>query len=85
MLVVAFGRLLGTLRGDLADVFPGGAVASRRSRPALAAEGARGPPRKLHGKDRRLVKNNTQTVVWRARAPPKVMENARYLKHPNKL
>ena len=52
MLVVASGGLLGALRGDLGDVIPGGAVASRRSRPDLAAEETRGPPRRLHGNER---------------------------------
>ena len=83
MLVVAFGRLLGTLRGDLADVIPGGAVASRRSRPDLAAEGARGPPRKLNGNERRGAKNITQTVVWRT-GGPKVIENVTYFEHHEK-
>ena len=65
MLVVESSRLLGALPGDLGDVIPGGAVAPRRSRPALAAEGARRPPRRLHGKERRRAKNITQIVVWR--------------------
>ena len=81
MLVVASGGLLGALRGDLGDVIPGGAVASRRSRPDLAAEGARGPPRRLHGNERRGAKNITQTVVWRT-GGPKVMETATYFEHP---
>ena len=84
MLVAASGGLLGALRGDLGDVIPGGAVASRRSRPDLAAEGARGPPRRLHGNERRGAKNITQIVVWRT-GGPKVMENVTYFEHPEKL
>ena len=84
MLVVASGGLLGALRGDLGDVLPGGAVASRRSRPDLAAEGARRPPRRLHGNERRGAKNITQTVVWRT-GRPKVMENVTYFEHTEKL
>ena len=84
MLVVASGGLLGALRGDLGDVIPGGAVASRRSRPDLAAEGARGPPRRLHGTERRRAKNVTQIVVWRTCAP-KVIENVTCFEHPEKL
>ena len=83
MLVVGSCGLLGALRGDLGDVIPGGAVASRRSRPDLPAEGARGPPKRLHTKERRRAKNITQTVVWRACAP-KVMENVTYFGHPEK-
>ena len=76
--------MLGALRGDLGDVIPGGAVASRRSRPDLAAEGARGPLRRLHGNERRGAKNITQTVVWRT-GQPKVIENVTYVEHPEKL
>ena len=76
--------MLGALRGDLGDVIPGGAVASRRSRPDLPAEGARGPPKRLHTKERRRAKNITQTVVWRT-GGPKVMENVTYFEHPEKL
>ena len=80
MLVVGSCGLLGALRGRLGDMIPGGAVASRRSRPDLAAEGARGPPRRLHGNERRGAKNITQTVVWRT-GGPKVMENVTYFEH----
>ena len=69
--------------GDLGDVIPGGAVASRRSRPDLPAEGARGPPKRLHTKERRRAKNITQSVVWRTCAP-KVIENMTYFEHPAK-
>ena len=65
VLVVSSCKSLGSLPGDPGDVIPGGAVASRRSRPDLAAEGARAPPRRLHGHERRGAKNITQTVVWR--------------------
>ena len=84
MLVVGSCWLLGALRGDLGDVIPGGAVASRRSRPDLAAEGTRGPPRRLHGTERRGAKNITQTVAWRTGGPT-VMENVTYFEHPEKL
>ena len=77
-------ELLRALRGDLGDVIPGGAVASRRSRPDLAAEEARGPPRRLHGNERRGAKNITQTVLWRT-GGSKVMENVTYFEHPEKL
>ena len=83
MLVVGSCGLLGALRGDLGDVFLGGAVASRRSRPDLPAEGARGPPKMLHTKEWRRAKNISKIVVWRACAP-KVMENVTYFGHPEK-
>ena len=37
VLVVRSCKLLGALRGDLADVIPGGAGVSRKSWPAMAA------------------------------------------------
>ena len=80
MLVMGSCGLLGALRGDLGDVIPGGAVASRRSRPVLPAKGARGPPRRLHGNERRGAKHITQTVVWRT-CGPKVMENVTHFEH----
>ena len=83
MLVVGSCGLLGALRGDLGDVIPGGAVASRRSRPDLPAEGGRGPPKRLNTKERRRAKHITQIVVWRTCAP-KVMENTTYFEHPEK-
>ena len=76
--------MLGARRSDLGDVIPGGAVASRRSRPDLAAEGASGPPRRLHGNERRGAKNIAQAVVWRT-GRPKAMENVPYFEYTEQL
>ena len=64
-------------------MIPGGAMPSRSSRPVLAAEGARRPPRRLAGTERRRAKNVTQSVVW-STCGPKVMEHIAYFEQVEK-
>ena len=56
---------------------------ARNSWPGLAAQVARGPPQRRHGRDRRDAPYVTHSVFWRTGAQ-NVMENVTYFEHQQK-
>ena len=70
----------GVRRGGLGGANSDRSGASRNSGRDLAAEAAKGSPKRLEGTKRRRARGATHTVVRRTMAQ-KIMENVTYFEH----